>query len=112
MDILCFLTYMQCFWFYKLLKKNQQDLHIFVLVKSQEHRVKVKNKSINKIPPQWLKYFNQNIIYITCKYIQTHHEFIDYLGIGIGLLLTSVEHQFFIIHIVGQNEIWVKMVST
>ena len=61
MDILCFLTYMQCFWFYKLLKKNQQDLHIFVLVKSQEHRVKVKNKSINKIPPQWLKYFNQNI---------------------------------------------------
>ena len=52
---------MQCFWFYNLLKKkNQQDLHIFVLVKSQEHRVKVKNKSINKIPPQWLEIESKN----------------------------------------------------
>lgn len=53
--------YMQCFWFYNLSKKkNQQDLHIFVLVKSQEHRVKVKNKSINKIPPQWLVIESKN----------------------------------------------------
>ena len=52
---------MQCFWFYNLLKKeNQQDLHIFVLVKSQEHRVKVKNESINKIPPQWLEIESKN----------------------------------------------------
>lgn len=52
---------MQCFWFYNLLKKeNQQDLHIFVLVKSQEHRVKVKNKSINKIPPQWSEIESKN----------------------------------------------------
>lgn len=51
---------MQCVWFYKLLKKNQQNLHIFVSVKSQEHRVKVKNKSINKIPPQWLVIESKN----------------------------------------------------
>ena len=51
---------MQCFWFYKLLNKNQQDLHIFVLVKSQEHIVTVKNKSINKIPPQRLVIESKN----------------------------------------------------
>ena len=41
-------------------KKNQQGLHIFVLVKSQEHRVKVKNKSINEIPPQRLVIESKN----------------------------------------------------
>lgn len=41
-------------------KKNQQDLHIFVLVKPQEHRVKVKNKSINEIPPQRLVIESKN----------------------------------------------------
>lgn len=41
-------------------KNNQQDLHIFVLVKSQEHMVKVKNKSINKIPPQRLVIESKN----------------------------------------------------
>lgn len=51
---------MQCVWFYKLLKKNQQNLHIFVLVKSQEHIVKVKNKSINEIPPQRLVIESKN----------------------------------------------------
>ena len=58
--MLCFLIYMQCVWFYKLLKKNQQNLHIFVLVKSQEHIVKVKNKSINEIPPQRLVIESKN----------------------------------------------------
>ena len=51
---------MQCVWFYKLLKKNQQNLHIFVSVKSQEHIVKVKNTSINEIPPQWLVIESKN----------------------------------------------------
>lgn len=60
MDMLCFLIYVQCVWFYKLLKKNQQNLHIFVLVKSQEHIVKVKNKSINEIPPQRLVIESKN----------------------------------------------------
>lgn len=60
MDMLCFLIYVQCVWFYKLLKKNQQNLHIFVSVKSQEHTVKVKNKSINEIPPQWLVIESKN----------------------------------------------------
>ena len=58
--MLCFLIYMQCVWFYKLLKKNQQNLHIFVSVKSQEHIVKVKNKSINEIPPQRLVIESKN----------------------------------------------------
>lgn len=58
--MLCFLIYMQCVWFYKLFKKNQQNLHIFVLVKSQEHIVKVKNKSINEIPPQRLVIESKN----------------------------------------------------
>ena len=44
----------------QIMKKNQQDLHIFVLVKSQEHRVKVKNKSINEIPPQRLVIESKN----------------------------------------------------
>lgn len=60
MDMLCFLIYVQCVWFYKLLKKNQQNLHIFVSVKSQEHIVKVKNKSINEIPPQRLVIESKN----------------------------------------------------
>ena len=51
---------MQCVWFYKLLKKNQQNLHIFVSVKSQEHIVKVKNTSINEIPPQRLVIESKN----------------------------------------------------
>ena len=58
--MLCFLIYMQCVWFYKLLKKNQQNLHIFVSVKSQEHIVKVKNTSINEIPPQRLVIESKN----------------------------------------------------
>ena len=58
--MLCFLIYVQCVWFYKLLKKNQQNLHIFVSVKSQEHIVKVKNKSINEIPPQRLVIESKN----------------------------------------------------
>lgn len=58
--MLCFLIYMQCVWFYKLLKKNQQNLHIFVSVKSQEHIVKVKNKSINEIPHQRLAIESKN----------------------------------------------------
>lgn len=41
-------------------KKNQQNLHIFVSVKSQEHIVKVKNKSINEIPPQRLVIESKN----------------------------------------------------
>lgn len=60
MDMLCLLIFMQCVWFYKLLKKNQQNLHIFVSVKSQEHIVKVKNKSINEIPPQRLVIESKN----------------------------------------------------
>lgn len=61
MDMLCFLIYVQCVWFYKLLKKKkQQNLHIFVSVKSQEHIVKVKNKSINEIPPQRLVIESKN----------------------------------------------------
>ena len=59
--MLCFLIYVQCVWFYKLLKKKkQQNLHIFVSVKSQEHIVKVKNKSINEIPPQRLVIESKN----------------------------------------------------
>lgn len=58
--MLCLLIFMQCVWFYKLLKKNQQNLHIFVSVKSQEHIVKVKNKSINEIPPQRLVIESKN----------------------------------------------------
>ena len=41
-------------------KKKQQNLHIFVSVKSQEHIVKVKNKSINEIPPQRLVIESKN----------------------------------------------------
>ena len=44
----------------QIIKKNPQNLHIFVSVKSQEHIVKVKNKSIKEIPPQRLVIESKN----------------------------------------------------